>query len=152
IASAGGLTGYYIQKTLWWPDDPDRLMCVVLLGVPVLMATEHLAPPPLPLIAVRSSVVVEAPPERVWRHVVSFSELPPPRQTIFRLGIAYPVRAEILGHGAGAVRRCQFSTGPFVEPIATWDEPRLLKFSVTSNPAPLEEWTPYRHVHPAHLD
>jgi hypothetical protein len=26
-----------------------------------------------------------------------------------------------------------------------------LKFSVTSNPAPLQEWTPYHEVHPPHL-
>jgi hypothetical protein len=32
------------------------------------------------------------------------------------------------------------------------DEPRLLKFSVTRNPEPMQEWTPYRGVHPAHLD
>jgi hypothetical protein len=26
-----------------------------------------------------------------------------------------------------------------------------LKFSVTSNPPPLEEWTPYSHIDPPHL-
>jgi hypothetical protein len=39
----------------------------------------------------------------------------------------------------------------FVEPIEVWDEPRLLKFSVTANPAPMQEWTPYREIHPPHL-
>ena len=28
----------------------------------------------------------------------------------------------------------------------------MLQFSVTQNPAPMQEWTPYRHVHPPHLD
>ncbi|MSR43657.1 MAG: hypothetical protein EXS19_06450, partial [Pedosphaera sp.] len=45
-----------------------------------------------------------------------------------------------------------FSTGPFVEPIEIWDEPRLLRFGVTKNPPPMEEWTPYKNVHPPHLD
>jgi len=152
VASCAGLVGYYIQKTLWWPDDSERLFCMVLLAMPALMVVEYALPAPLPLIAVKSSVVVNAPPETVWRHVVSFSELSPPREVIFRCGIAYPVRAEIFGHGPGAVRHCNFSTGPFVEPIEVWDEPRLLKFSVTHNPAPLQEWTPYRHIHPPHLD
>jgi hypothetical protein len=62
------------------------------------------------------------------------------------------MRAEIFGQGVGSVRHCTFSTGPFVEPITTWDEPWLLKFAVTQNPAPLQEWTPYQHVHPPHLD
>jgi len=49
------------------------------------------------------------------------------------------------------VRRCVFSTGAFIEPIEVWEAPRLLKFSVEQNPAPLEEWTPYEHVTPPHL-
>src|SRR5262245_56981563 len=69
----------------------------------------------------------------------------------FKLGVAYPIRAEITGHGPGAVRKCIFSTGPFVEPIDIWDEPSLLRFSVASNPAPLDEWTPYHEIHPPHL-
>ena len=42
----------------------------------------------LPLLEVKSSVIVNAPPEKVWRNVVSFSELPPPREFIFKLGVA----------------------------------------------------------------
>ena len=51
----------------------------------------------------------------------------------------------------GAVRYCEFSTGPFVEPIEVWDEPRLLRFRVTENPAPMHEWSPYAEVLPKHL-
>jgi hypothetical protein len=96
--------------------------------------------------------VIDAAPEVVWRNVIAFSELPPPKEAMFKLGIAYPIRAEIFGAGVGAVRHCNFSTGPFVEPIEVWDEPRLLKFSVTQNPEPMQEWTPYRNVHPTHLN
>src|ERR1700691_404487 len=100
---------------------------------------------------VRSSIEIAAPPERVWNHVVSFSELPPPDEWYFKAGIAYPIRARIEGTGPGAVRYCEFSTGPFVEPIKVWDEPHLLRFSVTQNPAPMNEWSPYANVMPRHL-
>ena len=91
--------------------------------------------------------------ERLREELIDrFGELPPPTEAIFRLGIAYPVRAEIQGRGVGAVRHCVFSTGLFVEPIEVWDEPRLLRFSVTRNPEPMREWTPYREVHPPHLN
>ena len=96
-------------------------------------------------------VEIAAPPEVVWRHVVSFAALTPPDEFIFRHGIAYPMRARIEGHGVGAIRHCEFSTGAFVEPIEVWDEPRLLKFSVRENPPPMEEWTPYPRVAPPHL-
>jgi uncharacterized membrane protein YhaH (DUF805 family) len=148
----GGVAGYLVQKSFWWPRHSSRLLWLVVLSAPLTMGLEKSLPPSLPLLEVKSSVVINAPPETVWRNVISFSQLPPPEEMIFKLGIAYPLRAEIQGRGVGAVRNCIFSTGPFVEPIQVWDEPRLLKFSVTQNPEPMQEWTPYHNVHPAHLD
>ena len=152
LGIAGGVTGYLIQNTVWQRTKSTQLLCLALFVIPTAMEMEHAVPPPLPILQVRSSVIVDAPPEKVWKNVVTFSELPPPTETIFKLGIAYPVRAEIDGQGVGAVRRCNFSTGPFVEPIEVWDEPHLLKFSVTQNPEPMQEWTPYHKIHPPHLD
>jgi hypothetical protein len=100
---------------------------------------------------VRTAIEVNAPPEKVWNQVVAFAEIPPPKELLFRAGIAYPMRAEISGHGVGAVRHCVFSTGPFVEPIEVWDEPRLLQFGVTANPAPLNEISPHGNIQPPHL-
>lgn len=105
-----------------------------------------------PAYEVVSVVGVGAPPDVVWREVVGFAELPPPSSWAFRLGIAYPERATIEGSGVGAVRRCEFSTGPFVEPITVWDAPWRLAFDVVAQPPPLEEWSPYRRLHPPHLD
>ena len=60
-------------------------------------------------------------------------------------------RARLTGTGVGAVRRCEFSTGPFVEPITAWEEPSRLAFDVSEQPPPLHEWSPYRRVHAQHL-
>ncbi|HXC99171.1 MAG TPA: DUF805 domain-containing protein [Verrucomicrobiae bacterium] len=152
IASLGGMVGYALQDSLRSRAESPRLFCAGILLMPMFMVLEHTLPPTAPLFKVTSSVIVNAPPEKVWRNVVSFSELPPPHELIFKLGVAYPIYAEIYGQGVGAVRHCNFSTGPFVEPIEVWDEPRLLKFSVTENPEPLQEWTPYHNIHPRHLD
>ncbi len=148
----GGITGYLIQDTIWRRTQSARLFCTLFLAIPTAMELEHAVPPPLPELKVQSSVIVNAPPEKVWKNVISFSQLPPPTEVIFKLGVAYPIQAEIEGQGVGAIRRCNFSTGPFIEPIEVWDEPHLLKFSVTQNPEPMQEWTPYRSVHPRHLD
>jgi uncharacterized membrane protein YhaH (DUF805 family) len=151
LATVGACFGYVVQNRRHANGDTARLSCITLLAIPSLMWMEKAQPPAPPLFAVTSVIDVAAPPERVWQNVVTFSELPPPDEWLFKLGIAYPVRASIAGIGVGAIRRCEFSTGPFIEPIEVWDEPRLLKFSVTENPAPLQEWTPYRAVHPPHL-
>jgi uncharacterized membrane protein YhaH (DUF805 family) len=101
---------------------------------------------------VDSAIEVDAPPEVVWEHVVAFSELPPPHWILFRLGVAYPLRARIAGEGVGAIRRCEFSTGAFIEPITVWDAPARLAFDVASQPPPMHEWSPYAGLEPRHLD
>ncbi len=120
------------------------------LVLPLLIATGDLPRPSSPPAAVTSAVEIAAPAETVWRNVIEFPDLAPPKEWFFRAGLAFPLRARIEGRGAGAVRRCEFSTGTFVEPVIVWDEPRLLRFAVTHNPEPMRELSPYE-IHPAHL-
>jgi hypothetical protein len=127
----------------------SRGLPILLLLSPATLTWDSKAS--APVFEVQTSIEVAAPPEQVWRHVVSFSRLPAPREWIFRTGLAYPKRARIEGTGVGAIRYCEFSTGPFVEPIEVWDKPRRLAFRVTENPAPMEEWSPYGKVLPKHL-
>jgi hypothetical protein len=123
------------------------------LPLPLALFVE---PPPAHQVVheVVSTVDIAAPPEVVWANVVGFGgvELPAPPEWFFQLGIAYPMRAHIEGEGVGAVRYCEFSTGPFVEPITAWDAPRRLAFSVSESPPTMHEWSPYAVVHAPHLD
>ena len=105
-----------------------------------------------PTYEVVTTVDVAAAPEMVWKHVVQFAEITEQPAWYFRGGIAYPVRATIAGTGVGAIRRCEFSTGAFVEPITTWDEPRRLAFDVIEQPPPLRELSIYRKVYAPHLN
>jgi hypothetical protein len=151
LAVLGGACAYLVQRRRWLQSEAPVLLSVLLIFVPGIEWAEHLAAPPSPVFVVRTEIDVQAAPERVWHEVVAFSEIPPPTEWMFRAGVAYPIRAEMIGSGRGAERHCVFSTGAFVEPIEVWDEPRLLKFSVTSNPPPMEEWTPYSHIATPHL-
>jgi hypothetical protein len=152
LACLGGAIAGSIQDGIGARQGTASILILLILYPPAVMCAEYVATPEPPLLTVHSTVEIDAPPETVWRHVVSFSDLPEPTEWIFHTGIAYPIRARIEGAGPGAVRRCEFSTGPFVEPIQVWDEPRLLQFAVTQSPAPMEEWTPYKNIHPKHLD
>jgi hypothetical protein len=152
LAWMGGTAGYFIQRRSSRPLPAPAMLAALVLYLPVLMGAERAGAPPAPLFAVRTAVEVDAPPEAVWARVVSFGELPEPEEWLFRLGIAYPRYAVLEGTGVGAVRHCVFSTGSFVEPIEVWDEPRRLAFGVVAQPAPMEEWTPYRSVRPPHLE
>src|SRR6266852_3053446 len=151
LAWLGGSLGYFIEGNYWGAKRGSAMLSVVLFAMPAMFGLEHAAGLAVPEYVVRTSIDVHARPEQVWKEVVAFAEIPAPQEMLFRAGIAYPIRAEISGHGVGAVRHCIFSTGAFVEPIEVWDEPRLLKFGVTANPPPLNELTPYGHIEPRHL-
>jgi hypothetical protein len=101
---------------------------------------------------VMTSVEIDAPPNVVWENVINFPQLTEPAAWYFRAGIASPVGARIVGQGVGATRYCEFTTGTFVEPITAWEPSRRLAFDVTDQPAPMFELSPYRHIHPPHLD
>ncbi len=129
--------------------EPGTGIGMALLA-PLIVAAEPRAAPPLHQVV--TVVEIAAPPEVVWRHVVTFPDLPPPTEFVFRIGVAAPTRARIVGTGVGATRYCDFTTGTFVEPITAWEENRLLAFTITSQAPPMTEWSPYREVNPPHLD
>jgi hypothetical protein len=152
LTMLGAVAGYTIQRARWSIVGTTRMYAATWVCLPLLMTAEAQRASPPALHAVTTVCEIDAPPATVWAHVVEFAELPPPQEMIFHSGIAYPVRARIAGRGVGAVRRCEFSTGPFVEPITAWEEPRRLAFDVTSQPEPMRELSPYRAIHPPHLD
>src|SRR5438445_3658670 len=124
-----------------------------VLLLPLTLTAEGINPLPRPeALPIESSIVVNAPMDTVWRQVVAFPPLPPPTGWLFRAGIAAPMGAAIEGEGSGAVRRCIFTTGTFIEPIETWSPPRELSFAVASSPEPMREWTLWDGPKPLHLD
>lgn len=151
LATLGGYCGYVVQRQRWFHRGAPAFLSALIIFMPGVQYGEHIAAMQRPVFVVHSSIDIQATPEQVWKQVVAFSQIPPPHELLFRAGVAYPIRAEIQGTGPGAERHCVFSTGAFVEPIEVWDEPHLLKFSVTSNPPPMEEWTPYSHIDTPHL-
>jgi len=152
LALFGAFIGYVLQSRPSFATSTLNVVSVVFLLIPGLVLVEYGLGETPPLYKVTTSVVIKSDPQTVWTHVVTFSQLPPPTEAIFKTGIAYPIRAEIQGRGSGAVRHCIFSTGPFVEPITTWDEPRLLQFDVSEQPRAMEELSLYNDLRPPHLE
>jgi uncharacterized membrane protein YhaH (DUF805 family) len=152
LALLGATIGYLIQRRRAGGRDAATVVPSLALLLPGVFGLEHLSAREPPMREIRSEVLVDAPPECVWRHVVAFAELPPPTEFLFRAGVAYPLRAEIDGTGPGAVRHCVFSTGPFIEPIEVWDEPRWLEFTVSAQPPSMRELSPYPEITPPHLE
>jgi hypothetical protein len=150
MAALGGVLGKAFADAQRFSERQRRDMLGCLVVLPLVAFVESRLPNDAEYVVV-TSVDVAAAPEVVWRKVVDFPPIDSPRPWLFRWGIAGPESATIAGRGVGAVRRCNFTTGSFVEPITAWDEPRRLAFDVTEQPEPMFELSPYRHIHPPHL-
>jgi hypothetical protein len=156
LASGIGLAGTVIGRGIadMFPDSRVKQVIPLLLVcfMPFVLnfeASRHSAPA---LHEVVSTVEIDAPIETVWKNVVAFPQIEKEPEGILKLGFAYPINAQIDGSGVGAVRYCNFNTGPFVEPITTWQEPDLLAFDVKEQPQPMIETTPYGELHTGHME
>lgn len=152
IAGAMAILGALIGVMIASIQPQQTITLLIPISLLPIMAGAESRVRELPEYEVLTTIDIDAPPERVWPNVVGFSDLEDPPSWYFQLGVAYPKRATIVGTGVGAVRHCEFSTGPFVEPITAWEQPNRLAFDVQSQPPPMHELSPYRHVHPPHLD
>ena len=91
-----------------------------------------------------------APPELVWKSILHMDTMDEPLALPFRLGVAYPLRGEVVGEGVGAVRHGEFSTGIAIERVTEWVPNRKLAFVVVNDVPSMRELSPYQHVHAPH--
>ncbi len=145
----GSRIGYTLIRSKIKGNAPAAII-ILMASVPAFMGFEHSVVVKDEARAVTTSIEISAPPEKVWQNVVAFPQLKEPEEFIFKTGIAYPINATIDGRSVGAIRHCNFSTGSFTEPITVWDEPHLLRFSVSDQPETMKELSFY-DIHPNHL-
>jgi hypothetical protein len=156
LAVVGACIAYPIHWVMWrryrFGNGFPVGMLLLLMLIPALAGAERAGETDAPLWELTSSIDIDASPSVVWAHLVEFPDMPGPRAWPFRVGIAYPIRAELKGRGVGATRYCVFSTGKAEEPVRVWEEGKLLDIDVISTPPPMVEWSPYPGIHPPHLD
>lgn len=150
-STIGAIICYFMMKKLKYCV-PARLNSSFLVLIPLTLFMEKQIELKPELNEVVTQIQIDAPREVVWKNVIAFPDLEPPTEFIFKLGIAYPKSANIIRTEDGSIRYCNFSTGPFVEPITKWEENALLAFDVVKNPDPMVETSIYNHFHPPHLD
>jgi uncharacterized membrane protein YhaH (DUF805 family) len=149
IAAVVAIPGALLGRAVAVRSDGASGIAAALL-VPLLVAIEPRGAPRVH--EVLTIVEIDASPDRVWPYVVSFPDLPPPRDLLFRAGVAAPIGARIDGRGVGATRYCDFTTGSFVEPVTAWEEGRRLAFDIAAQAPPLRELSPWGAVDAPHLD
>jgi uncharacterized membrane protein YhaH (DUF805 family) len=151
LAFLGAYLAYAIQSMRRMAAQSGAVLSL-FLAIPLMASTEFLAPLTTPEFKTHTSIEISAPPEIVWQHITSFPRIDAPLNTVFRLGISYPLEAQISGTGLTADRKCVFSSGAFREPILVWEEGKHFAFGVSEEPPLMKEWSPYSSIHVRHLE
>src|SRR5262249_36699862 len=94
---------------------------------------------------------ISASPAAVWRAIVHMDTIDEGLALPFRLGVAYPVRGDIVGEGLGALRLGEFSTGTAGEDVTEWGPQRKVAFVVYVVRRAMRVLSPYEHVHAPHV-
>ncbi|WP_428328116.1 hypothetical protein [Mucilaginibacter sp.] len=85
---------------------------------------------------VSDTIIVNAPPNKVWKNVVAFKRIQEPTTYwLFKMGMPSPIESTVEGYYKGAGRKCIFSNGyVFGERIATYEPGQNLTFDVIDQP------------------
>ncbi len=144
VAWVGALLGQSIARL---GRRPARHTLSGFALLPIVFATEH-AFPPMTTFETYQTIGVNAPPAMVWNAIVKMDTIDEPLALPFRLGVAYPLRGEVLGKGVGATRRGEFSTGIAIERVTEWIFGQRLAFVVENDVPAMQEINPYQKCTP----
>ena len=97
-----------------------------------------------------TTVIINAPPEKIWPYLFKLSDLPDPDQWIFKTGIAYTKGTKSGGQFVGASRQCLLTTGVMNETISALVPNRYMRFQVLNTPPSMKELNPFYEIHPRH--
>ena len=146
VGLIGGLLGRAVASASRSPAQTVSSLALL----PLVFAVESVIGPTSSFDTVQT-VTVRAPPAVVWKSVLHMDPIEGPLALPFRLGVAYPLRGEVIGEGVGALRRGEFSTGTALERVTEWTPERKLAFVVLNEVPAMRELSPYQHVHAPHL-
>ena len=142
----GGAFGRSLAKIGHWRGRPLLSVCLL----PAIFLLDAVAPPAA-TVSGREDMLIAAPPSAVWDALVSAEPMSEPPGLVAWAGLAYPIAGEIAAPGPGAERVGRFSTGLARERVTEWRPGEALAFEVLSQPAAMEEMSPYRRVHAPHV-
>jgi uncharacterized membrane protein YhaH (DUF805 family) len=123
----------------------------IALLLPIMFGIEDVLPASTEFDT-EQKIEIEAPPNLVWQSILHMETMDEPLALPFRLGVAYPLRGEVIGEGVGAVRHGEFSTGVALERVTEWVVERKLAFIMLNEVPAMRELSPYEHVHAPHIE
>ncbi|MCA1660017.1 MAG: hypothetical protein LC642_05705 [Verrucomicrobiaceae bacterium] len=137
------LCGLLLGRVWFRPNDSN--LRLTIFPVLALLTLGEMAYHSEKQDVVTDQILIHATPDKVWPHVLAFSEIPdPPDYWIFRLGLPYPTKTTNGGDFVGADRQCMFSDGIVIkERVAEFIPQEKLTFDIVEQPTHPEA---YGHI------
>jgi hypothetical protein len=128
------ISGAFFGRYLFKNDDQNLNVSVVVLLV-VIFIGDSLSKHQYENM-VSDSIVINAPPAKVWKNVVAFKPIKQKNQYwLFQIGMPSPMATTVTGNYVGAGRKCIFSNGyVFGEKIVTYNPGHDLTFDIINQP------------------
>jgi hypothetical protein len=128
------ITGLYIGRRMFEKNNQNLNVSIISLLF-VLFIADSLSVHQYQNV-VSDEIVINAAPEKVWKHVVSFEKIKNPNTYwLFQIGMPSPMQTTVDGNYLGAKRKCIFSNGYiFDEKIVTYKPNQDLTFDIVNQP------------------
>jgi len=148
--AAGAWGGFLIRKyVIDKARHPKVLTMMIFLMAPLFLmgANSAEAPSRSPRThTVVTTMVVDAPPEKVWQEIRSLDSLSSSKSFLMIMGLPVPQRCVIQGEGVGGKRICYFDQGYIEERITEWQPPNSMKLEITASTLPLGPWLGFKEA------
>jgi uncharacterized protein YndB with AHSA1/START domain len=126
--------GTFIGRVMFKKE--ENTLNVSILSLLLLVLTiDSLTTHPFENI-VSDTIVINAPPEKVWKYVVAYEPIKEKENYwLFQIGMPSPVQSTAEAYCKGAGRKCIFSNGyVFDEKMVVFEPDKDLTFEVTNQP------------------
>jgi hypothetical protein len=149
--AVGGFLGYLFRKYVVQRFLHRGAVTMIVFGLMplIIVAGNHAEEPGLRAArreVVVSSILLPAPPERVWAQIQSLDSIDAAKPLLMHIGLPVPVRCTLERAGVGAKRICYFENGSIEETVAGWDPPHSMQLIIDRTNMPGRHWLGFENA------
>jgi hypothetical protein len=141
----GAVCGFFFRRFVVGRSRyPGVMMLLVFLIAPVFLmgansAEQQTRRTPRTETIV-STLILDAPPEKVWQEIGSLDRLNSSKGFLMMIGLPVPESCALESAAVGGRRVCYFDSGYIEERITEWNPPTSMKLQITASTLPGTPW------------
>jgi hypothetical protein len=147
----GAVLGFLFRKhVIDKSKTPQTFKSILLLALPLFLLGANRVEQPVRRTprteTFTTTMIVDAPPEKVWERLKSVDSINAPKPFLLRVGLPVPVSCTLEGEGVGSRRVCYFNTGYIEERVTAWNPPVYMGLEITDSRLPGSRWLGFKEA------